>query len=85
MEYNNLPPIQTDPGRQMFSYALGLAPGLGRMRGLRVLVVGDGQRRITDAEPPISVKTRNSRFSTDRATQRSSSAMKSRLRAALPC
>lgn len=53
MQYHNLPPTQTDPSRQMFPHALGLAPGFGRMKGRRVLVVGGGQRKITDAEPPI--------------------------------
>ena len=53
MQYHNLPPTQIDPRRQMFPHALGLAPGLGRMRGRRVLVIGGGQRRITDAEPPV--------------------------------
>lgn len=53
MPYHNLPPTQTDPSRQMFPHALGLAPGLGRMTGRRILVVGGGQRKITDAEPPI--------------------------------
>lgn len=53
MSYHNLPPTQIDPSRQMFKPALGIAPGLGRMKGRRVLVVGAGQRTVVDKEPPI--------------------------------
>jgi NAD(P)-dependent dehydrogenase (short-subunit alcohol dehydrogenase family) len=48
-----VPPGEADPLRQMFAPALGLAPGLGRMAGRRVLVVGAGQREIPEDNPPI--------------------------------
>lgn len=52
VSYNNLPPDEVDPSRHMFEPALGLAPGLGRMNGRRILVVGAGQRMSPDEEDP---------------------------------
>lgn len=43
----------TDPMRQVFAEGLGVAPGLNRMRGRKILVVGGGQRTIPDPDPPI--------------------------------
>jgi len=51
--YKNLPPDDIDPSKQMYDTALGRSPGLGRMRGRRVLVVGAGQREVADEHPPI--------------------------------
>jgi NAD(P)-dependent dehydrogenase (short-subunit alcohol dehydrogenase family) len=49
----NPPPKVVSPGQQMFQPALGLAPGLGRMKGRRILVVGGGQRKTIDEEIPM--------------------------------
>jgi NAD(P)-dependent dehydrogenase (short-subunit alcohol dehydrogenase family) len=51
--YKNVPPDHVDPLRNMFEAALGRAPGLGRMTGRRVLVVGAGQRESAEENPPI--------------------------------
>jgi NAD(P)-dependent dehydrogenase (short-subunit alcohol dehydrogenase family) len=51
--YHNLPPDHVDPSRHMYEPALGRSPGLGRMTGRRILVVGAGQRTILDDDPPI--------------------------------
>ncbi|HEY8554446.1 MAG TPA: SDR family oxidoreductase [Burkholderiales bacterium] len=53
MTLPNLPPTSIDPSSHMFDEALGRAPGRGRLAGRRILVVGAGQRRTVDAEPPI--------------------------------
>jgi NAD(P)-dependent dehydrogenase (short-subunit alcohol dehydrogenase family) len=42
-----------DAGRQLFAPALGAAPGHARLAGRRVLVVGAGQRRTVDVDPPV--------------------------------
>jgi NAD(P)-dependent dehydrogenase (short-subunit alcohol dehydrogenase family) len=39
--------------RQLHAEALGAAPGRGRMEGRRIIVVGAGQRRTVDDEPPV--------------------------------
>jgi NAD(P)-dependent dehydrogenase (short-subunit alcohol dehydrogenase family) len=51
--YRNIPPQDVDPSKYMFEPGLGKAPGLGRMAGRRVLVVGAGQRESSDETPPI--------------------------------
>jgi NAD(P)-dependent dehydrogenase (short-subunit alcohol dehydrogenase family) len=48
---NTAPTI--DPQRQVFAEGLGVAAGLNRMKGRRILVVGGGQRTIPDNDPPI--------------------------------
>jgi NAD(P)-dependent dehydrogenase (short-subunit alcohol dehydrogenase family) len=53
MKYHNVPPGEVDPSRHMYEPALGRAPGLGRMSGRRVLVVGAGQREVPDQDPPV--------------------------------
>ncbi len=46
-------PAETIPAQQLFGPALGLpATGL-RLAGRRILVVGAGQRRIPEADPPV--------------------------------
>ena len=49
----NPPPTKVTPGQQMFEPALGSAPGLGRMKGRRILVVGGGQRKTVDEDMPM--------------------------------
>jgi len=49
----NPPPKEVVPGQQMYEPALGLAPGLGRMKGRRILVVGGGQRKTVDDDMPM--------------------------------
>ena len=46
-------PKQIDPSASLHAEALGLAKANGRLAGRRVIVVGAGQRKIVDAEPPI--------------------------------
>lgn len=46
-------PPEADPPRQLFAPALGRARPAGRLAGRRVLVVGGGQRRTVDADPPV--------------------------------
>lgn len=48
-----LAPTETDASRQMYPESLGQAPGLGRLKGRRILVVGAGQRPIPEASPPV--------------------------------
>ena len=42
-----------DARSQLFEPALGLARGAGRLAGRRVLVVGAGQRRSEEPDPPV--------------------------------
>nr|MBF0682804.1 SDR family oxidoreductase [Pseudomonas sp.] len=49
----NLAPKELDPGRQLFPPTLGQDPGRGRLAGRRIIVVGAGQRRIPDEDPPM--------------------------------
>lgn len=49
----NLAPKEVDPSRQVFPETLGQAPGRGRLAGRRVIVVGAGQRKIVDENPPV--------------------------------
>src|ERR1700755_2706886 len=46
-------PRQLDPSASLHPETLGLAPGRGRLSGRRIIVVGAGQRKIVDEEPPI--------------------------------
>jgi len=49
----NIVPNELDPGRQLFPSTLGREPGRGRLQGRRIIVVGAGQRRIPDDDPPM--------------------------------
>lgn len=49
----NLAPHELDPTRQLYPESLGQAPGHGRLKGRRIIVVGAGQRRTVDDDPPI--------------------------------
>src|SRR3954454_10502856 len=42
-----------DPSASLHAETLGLAKSHGRLAGRRIIVVGAGQRKIIDAEPPI--------------------------------
>ena len=46
-------PKQLDPSASLHPETLGLAPGRGRLAGRKIIVVGAGQRKIVDEEPPI--------------------------------
>jgi NAD(P)-dependent dehydrogenase (short-subunit alcohol dehydrogenase family) len=46
-------PKQIDPSASLHAEALGQAKAHGRLTGRRIIVVGAGQRRIIDEEPPI--------------------------------
>ena len=46
-------PKQIDPSASLHPETLGLAPGRGRLAGRKIIVVGAGQRKIVDEEPPI--------------------------------
>src|SRR5437660_5887788 len=46
-------PRQLDPSASLHAESLGLAKGRGRLSGRRIMVVGAGQRRIVDEDPPI--------------------------------
>jgi NAD(P)-dependent dehydrogenase (short-subunit alcohol dehydrogenase family) len=46
-------PKQIDPSASLHAEALGQAAAHGRLQGRRILVVGAGQRKIIDDEPPI--------------------------------
>jgi NAD(P)-dependent dehydrogenase (short-subunit alcohol dehydrogenase family) len=46
-------PKQIDPSASLHAEALGQAKAHGRLAGRRILVVGAGQRKIIDEEPPI--------------------------------
>src|SRR5438477_12684868 len=49
----NIPPNESDPGRQLYAETLGQAPGRARLKERRVIVVGAGQRKTVDDDPPI--------------------------------
>ncbi|HVV41357.1 MAG TPA: SDR family oxidoreductase [Nitrobacter sp.] len=42
-----------DPAASVHPETLGQAPSHGRLKGRRIIVVGAGQRKVVDAEPPI--------------------------------
>jgi NAD(P)-dependent dehydrogenase (short-subunit alcohol dehydrogenase family) len=46
-------PKQVDPTASLHAEALGQAASHGRLKGRRIIVVGAGQRRIVDEDPPI--------------------------------
>src|SRR6476659_6809604 len=46
-------PRQLDPSAALHPETLGLAPGRGRFAGRKIIVVGAGQRKIVDDDPPI--------------------------------
>src|SRR5713101_9426432 len=46
-------PKNTDPSASLHAESLGLARSHGRLAGRRIIVVGAGQRKIIDEEPPI--------------------------------
>ncbi|MBB3182037.1 SDR family oxidoreductase [Variovorax sp. Sphag1AA] len=46
-------PASVDPLRQLFAPAMGKAKPSGRLAGRRVLIVGGGQRRTVDEQPPV--------------------------------
>jgi len=46
-------PKQIDPSASLHAEALGQAKAHGRLQGRRILMVGAGQRKIIDEEPPI--------------------------------
>src|SRR5687768_2601942 len=46
-------PKQIDPSASLHAEALGQAKAHGRLAGRRIIVVGAGQRKIIDEEPPI--------------------------------
>lgn len=49
----NLPPKELDPSRQLYPETFGNAPGRGRLKGRRIIVIGAGQRKTVDDDPPI--------------------------------
>ncbi len=42
-----------DPSASLHAESLGQAPARGRLQGRRIVVVGAGQRKVIDEEPPI--------------------------------
>src|ERR1700755_592495 len=46
-------PKQIDPSASLHAESLGQAKAHGRLTGRRIIVVGAGQRKIIDEEPPI--------------------------------
>src|ERR1700676_3319619 len=46
-------PRQIDPSASLHAESLGLAKSHGRLAGRRIIVVGAGQRKTVDEEPPI--------------------------------
>ena len=46
-------PRQIDPSASLHAESLGLAKSHGRLNGRKIIVVGSGQRKIIDEEPPI--------------------------------
>src|SRR3954468_8941932 len=46
-------PKQIDPSASLHAEALGQAKSHGRRTGRRIVVVGAGQRKIVDEDPPI--------------------------------
>jgi len=46
-------PRKIDPSASLHAESLGLAKSHGRLAGRRIIVVGAGQRKIIDEEPPI--------------------------------
>ena len=46
-------PKALDPSASLHAESLGQAPARGRLQGRRIVVVGAGQRKVIDDEPPI--------------------------------
>jgi NAD(P)-dependent dehydrogenase (short-subunit alcohol dehydrogenase family) len=46
-------PKRHDPSASLHAETLGQAKGRGRLEGRRIIVVGAGQRRIVDENPPV--------------------------------
>jgi NAD(P)-dependent dehydrogenase (short-subunit alcohol dehydrogenase family) len=46
-------PKHLDPSASLHPETLGQVPGRGRLKGRRIIVVGAGQRKVVDADPPI--------------------------------
>ena len=46
-------PRKIDPSASLHAESLGLAKSHGRLAGRHIIVVGAGQRKIIDEEPPI--------------------------------
>src|SRR3954454_25401223 len=46
-------PKQIDPSASLHAESLALAKGNARLQARRIIVVGAGQRKIIDEEPPI--------------------------------
>jgi NAD(P)-dependent dehydrogenase (short-subunit alcohol dehydrogenase family) len=46
-------PKQIDPSASLHAESLGLAKSYGRLAGRKIIVVGAGQRKTVDEEPPI--------------------------------
>ena len=46
-------PKEIDPSASLHAESLGLAKSHGRLAGRRIIVVGAGQRKIIDEEPPV--------------------------------
>ncbi|MFB9268665.1 SDR family NAD(P)-dependent oxidoreductase [Bradyrhizobium erythrophlei] len=46
-------PKSVDPSASLHAESLGLAKSHGRLDGRRIIVVGGGQRRTVDADPPV--------------------------------
>lgn len=46
-------PIKLDPSASLHPESIGAAKPLGRLQGRRIMVVGAGQRKTVDEEPPI--------------------------------
>ena len=46
-------PKKIDPSASLHAESLGLAKSHGRLAGRRIIVVGAGQRKIVDEDPPI--------------------------------
>ena len=46
-------PKQLDPSASLHPEALGQVAGRGRLKGRRIVVVGAGQRKVIDEDPPI--------------------------------
>src|SRR5271166_6429850 len=46
-------PKRPDPSASLHAEALGQAKSHGRLNGRRIIVVGAGQRKIIDEDPPV--------------------------------
>src|SRR5664279_4336846 len=46
-------PKHPDPAASLHAEALGLAKSNARLKGRRIMVVGAGQRKVVDEDPPI--------------------------------